>query len=155
MLRLLRLNTPRSAIGRVASVPPRLKAVCFGGSRNSIVAWGEHDDHRKHTLERAFNAPAPRVTAECIRMAIFRRTNRVFDVELERTPSSPGATISLVVVHDTTLPERQTAVYMRKLADIAEVVTDLGLVHQLMRGIESQLPVEGPTPESSVVIRLV
>ena len=93
------------------------------------------------SLERAFSATPARITAECIRMAMFKSAaRRVYDVDLHRAPTDDR--IAFVVTADTRAPEKDTAAFMRKLAAIAETVNDLGAAHTVMRGI-AQLPARG------------
>lgn len=104
-------------------------------------------------LERALKATPPRITAEGIRMAMFKRCRgRVFDVELSAAKARPG--LDLVVKGDTRAPEKETAAYMSKLARIAAEVSELGVVHLVLRGLEG-LPIDGPTDDGEHRIRLL
>jgi hypothetical protein len=101
------------------------------------------DWEQRALLERALSAPPPTMTAEDIRMAMFSRTSQVYDVSLRR---SPRGRCVLVIDGDRTLPERDTAAYMRKLAGIAEIVSERGAVHVVQNCIR-RLPREGLGPQ--------
>ena len=99
------------------------------------------DDHARQNrarLERAFLATSPRVTAEGMRVAMARRLDRLHDVALRR---DTDGRLAFVVLADLA-PVSDRATYMRKLAVIAETISDLGVVHVVLRAIEL-LPREG------------
>lgn len=140
---------------------PTVVCVDAMSRRGTISRWpsdksGDDDDipgrhsAARERLERAFAAAPQRTTADGIRMAMFRRMSRVYDVDLRRSPD--GAQLAIEITTDSTVPERDTAAYMRKLTGIAEIVSELGVAQQLLRFIDG-LPIEGL--ERAVTIRLV
>ena len=118
-----------------------LKRPVWNGPGSDSAAEEEWECRAR--LERALSAPPPSMTAEDIRMAMFSRTSQVYDVSLRR---SPRGRCVLVIDGDRTLPERNTAAYMRKLAGIAEIVSERGAVHVVQNYIR-RLPREGLGPQ--------
>ena len=157
-------------IGRIRTVKTYARTKywddeCGGGGgggdeeRQEDVEDDVHLRQARARLERSLGATPPRVTAENIRMAMFRRCRgRVYKIELRKLPPTPGLPgmpgVWLTIVGDTKEPETDTLNYMRGLAKIAQEVSDLGVVHLVLRAIDG-LPSEGLDDGDERSVRLM
>jgi hypothetical protein len=100
-------------------------------SRRSVRACAKGD---RAKLERIFHSTPLRISPEGIRMAMFRRLNQVHDVSLR---TEDDGRLYLTVLSDTTVPEKETKIYMQTLTDIAELVNACQVAHVLIRALEN------------------
>ena len=103
--------------------------------RPSVVVRSTSD---RSKLERIFKSTRPTLTPEKIRMAIYRRLNRVHDVELGK--DKDGA-FEMIILRDSNVPEQSTAFFMRKLEHIADLVNAWGVSDLVLHEID-ELPLE-------------
>jgi hypothetical protein len=74
-----------------------------------------------------------RLTPDDFRLLIFRKFNRVYDVNLRERP---GGRFFLEITSSTDLPEKDTKAYMTKLADISAAINAWGVVNILKDAIQ-------------------
>lgn len=132
----------------VRFVGPQQPLLLHRINRRPLVTRCQKGDRAK--LERLFAETPSKVTPEAIRMAMFRRLNRVHDMSLV---TEDDGSIVVVVSPDTRLPEKETRVYMRKLTDIAAVVNECKVAQVLIRALEN-LPKTETWPGGSVRVPL-
>lgn len=109
---------------------------------------GDNEDcHNLRRLERSFaqSTSSFRLRAEDVRHLLFCKTDKVYDVDLDREKGM------LIIRTSTYLPEKETAVYMAKLSTI---VADLNSWHVGERVRDALKSMQDGPITSEVVIEL-
>ena len=93
-----------------------------------VVTKSASKESSRSVLERIWRTTPTVATPEMLRMAMYKRLNRVHDIDL----MSHNGEHSIVVYPDTSVPEKKTMEYMKKLGDIVDALNSWGVSRMVL-----------------------